>query len=343
MKLSDQESRILYHAEMRARASLSEIAKLAGCRETTARYHLQRLKERGVLLSQRAYINFFRLRCTNYAIYFSLRAEDPKKRADVLSALSAAPQIWWLAEVGGDYQFAASITATDVSEVSLFLDGLTERFGNVFFEKTISIRTSQHMFSRKYIAPKKSPINAFHLGVEGGPLKLDETDYRVLEAIAFNDTDSRVKLSERVEIPFSTFERRLKRLEQVGIVVGYFYRMDVSKLGIQQFRLLITTGTMYPKLRSELEGYAFDHTNIRKFIGCLGSWDCEMEVNVHDISVVSSITSQLYHRFQSDIKSIKVIPLIRQMSAAPFALPRLLEVESIAEKLRGVRLQESQR
>jgi len=61
---------------------------------------------------------------------------------------------------------------------------------------------------------------------------LDATDRRILNALQDNARLSNVELSERVNLSPSQCHRRLKRLEEDGIIAGYGLRLNPEAVGI---------------------------------------------------------------------------------------------------------------
>lgn len=61
---------------------------------------------------------------------------------------------------------------------------------------------------------------------------LDAADRRLLTALQDDARASGVDLAERVRLSASQCQRRLKRLEEAGLVTGYGVRLDRRKLGL---------------------------------------------------------------------------------------------------------------
>lgn len=63
------------------------------------------------------------------------------------------------------------------------------------------------------------------------PTKLDPTDRRILAALAEDGRASLRDLAERVGLSQTPLLRRVRRLEQDGVIAGYGARLDERKLG----------------------------------------------------------------------------------------------------------------
>lgn len=62
-------------------------------------------------------------------------------------------------------------------------------------------------------------------------IKLDRIDRRILEELQSDARLSSADLAERVSLSTSPIWRRVKRLEQEGLISGYHARLDPHKLG----------------------------------------------------------------------------------------------------------------
>ena len=64
------------------------------------------------------------------------------------------------------------------------------------------------------------------------PLKLDAIDIKILNALQANARISNAELSERVNLSQTPCLRRLRKLEQSGLIQQYSARLDHGMLGI---------------------------------------------------------------------------------------------------------------
>ena len=62
-------------------------------------------------------------------------------------------------------------------------------------------------------------------------LKIDEIDKKILEHLQEDCRVSLEELSSKLNLPKSTLHYRIKRLERMGIIEGYYAKVDPAKLG----------------------------------------------------------------------------------------------------------------
>lgn len=72
-------------------------------------------------------------------------------------------------------------------------------------------------------------------------IELDQFDRRLLQALQENGRLSHVELSERVHLSASQCQRRLKRLEEFGIIQHYVALLDPDKIGLMVMAMVSVT------------------------------------------------------------------------------------------------------
>ena len=65
------------------------------------------------------------------------------------------------------------------------------------------------------------------------PHKLDAIDHAILAELQNNARISNLELAERVHLSPTPCARRVKQLEEAGIITGYHVRTDAQQLGYQ--------------------------------------------------------------------------------------------------------------
>lgn len=311
MKLSDQERHILAILELSADAPVTRIAKQTGLRAHTIHYATHKLEQSGII-RRVPFINMPALGYQDYALYFSLAALDKTKRESLISTLVASPFITFLGEFGGDLQYGLAVYARTVTEFLEFLDAISEKFADVFFHKSFSIRISLTRFSRQYLYPDLLRV-ALTSQLTKNPVVIDDTDHKILSAISAQPNLSHRELAEKIRIPFSTFHARTKALEQSGVLGGYTYFVDTKKIGYQMFELLVYAKGLNRELREQLYNFARAHSHTTYFVHCVGEWDFEIGLEVMDPLEANSFVQQIYETFGADIQTVKILPMFRYL------------------------------
>ena len=312
-KLSEKEKLILSTVELQATLSVEDLAKQCGLRTHTVRYHLQSLRLRGVLGAIRPIIDLNSLGYTHYTILCSINSHHHGLRNKLLKYLQTSERISWAFELGGEYHYGFSISAKQLSHFDQELKFLSHKFGNIFFNKSLSTQLSFHYYGRRYLSEKSQKRDSILFRLVDEPLELDDLDHRILSAMVSLEYSTMAGIARHLGEPLTTFERRRKRLEELGIIRGYFYWIDPKALLVQPYIVLIQTRGISIEFGSELQKYAERNPRVVYLTECLDEWDFEIGIEVSDSQQVTILTQRLYDQLASEITMIKVVPILNYL------------------------------
>jgi Lrp/AsnC family transcriptional regulator, leucine-responsive regulatory protein len=308
MKLGPTEIAVLSAAHMQANVSLQELHRETGLRADTIRYCLKRLRDRN-LIQLNPIIDVYRLGYAQYGLFFSLSSESAKSHAAFTKFLAQSDRVSFVSELGGDFQFGITVCAADLLEVTQFVDLISSRFGNIFFEKMVAIRAAVTDFRVKHLLGHKHKLQYISWRVTPERHSIDDLDHRILSFIAQYGGMPLSELSRRLGLPYSTAEYRVKKLVEKKIIAGYRYLLNNPLLGIHSYLLLVYVKGLRADFKEEFFSFCWKHENIRYLVECLGGWDYELGVEAGEAQTITKVAQALQKEFGSDINTIKTLPV----------------------------------
>lgn len=306
MKLSDKERLVLAAAELRAEAPVELLRKETGLREHTIRYAMRRLQQREVALPV-PLVNLQILGHTIFNVFFSVGALKRATRQALLKTLREAPEVVWVGEFGGEFQYGIAVVGDHIGTALEFLAILAKKFPNLFFDKSVAIQSSVTVYYRKYLSTKKFSVSPLTCRYTRGVVEIDDLDRRVLTSLASYGAESHRQIALRLKMPLSTFELRVKRLKEKGVIVGQILAVNCAMYDMQAYKLLIYAKGMNVDLAKGLARFCETHRNVVYFIECIGTWDFEIGVEVGNPQEVTEIAQELYEEFGALINTIKLL------------------------------------
>lgn len=307
MKLTEKEATVLASIELRADAPMKLLQKESGLREHTIRYALRSLINRKVI-TPLPFINLHRLGFTIYSLFFTVGGEKRGAHDALIRSFVAAPNVLWVGEFGGEFQYGVGFGAKHVSELSQFLDAISKKHGAIFHDKAVSVQLSSTVYPRRYLSSRKS--SAQPITVTFGkrePVSIDATDAKILSALTTHGTWSHRQIALKIQIPLSTVELRIRKLREQGVIAGDIYSVDASQFDMESFKLLVYTKGLDSALTGKLDLYCRTNPNVTTLIDCLGSWGYEVNVEVRRPDQLSHTIQQIYEQFGTSIHTIKVL------------------------------------
>jgi DNA-binding Lrp family transcriptional regulator len=318
-RLTENEAKILGAAHLQADAPLRVVARETGFRENTIRRCLDSLRERKIIAPY-AVINIVPLGLTDFGIYFSLAQRKGASREQLLEWIVRHPQVAWVAELSGIYQYVMTFVATHPDEVRRFLEEMTASNGVRIVDKAVATRLEYRAFRARYLSAHKSTIEEIVTFGREGMVRIDELDHAVLVALSDMRYRSDSELARSLKVPASTVQYRIERLRRLGIIKGFMYRLNLERIGFGFFRLLVFERGANPNLHEALVKFCMQHRNITGLVRCLGTWDYELRVELPEVRQLASIVEELTSEFEGAIDKIQAITSLqtRKLVAYPF-------------------------
>ncbi|MGO9649577.1 MAG: Lrp/AsnC family transcriptional regulator [Terriglobales bacterium] len=156
-------------------------------------------------------------------------------------------------------------------------------------------------------------------------MKLDEIDLRILQALQNNARIPVLDLAEHVGLSATPCSRRLRRLEDEGIIKKYVAVLNPKAMSLDVTAFLSVRVRHSPELAAKFRAAILQLPNIRGCYSVTGSYDYLLLVNAKDMQALSqwilekvhSIPSVLHTHTSIVLESIKDEPsfLLRDLSA----------------------------
>lgn len=320
--LSPKEQDILCCLSFQGRDDIPSIARQTGYRQHTVRYALENLKAEGVIMLQPV-IDVYALGFVEYDIFFTFSSRGIARRKKILQALINSPQVAWIGHFSGDYQFGFSLCISDVRQFRNFLQDLSKNFGDVFHHKSFVILMQFTEYRPKFFSTKFKSPEKIAFGVSSAVKNIDSVDHQILQALSMDAARSGRESARHLNLTPSTYQYRLRQLEEKNIITGYTYVINYSRLGMYEYRLLVSTHDLDPSLPHKLEEFARKHKNIVYFIECIGTWDFELGAIVQDLHDIDAILEDLHGKFSDVINSTQVLTSFGYPKVVRYPLEKL--------------------
>ncbi len=309
--LSEHERAVIAAAQVRANASLRDLARDAGLRPSVVQYTLRRLRERGILGRKKAAVSRAAIGQIDHLMYFSLTTSERKKRTQFLSGLKSSTAVSWIGELGGNYTLGATLSCRSNVEFHREWCALAGKFQEAITNRSFAIRLSLLSLNRRYLCASKT--RSIELRASPTLVELDQTDDKLLLSLTTSDWDSLRDVARQTGIPLSTLARRIGRLEELGVIAGYYYLIDREPLGIETYKLMITVRSPSQTISSSLKRYTESHPRLTMYIECCGGWDYELTAEVESGSEIPLLVEDLHDHLAGGVSTIQVVPIFRYL------------------------------
>jgi len=311
VSLSHQDRLVFYFLEQQHNLSVSELAHLTNLREHIVRHTLRRLERFGYLRPEVA-VDQARLGWLTTCMYFSLQSRNERAQSRFLETLVRSPRITWVAELGGAFQFEATLIVRGENEIGAFLEQLPQISQVSIAKRSIAIETRFTNFGLKYLVDSSVPSHEPCVVNETNErVSIKEIDHRILWSLCNTNYKTQSHLARTLGISTSTLEFRMKKLEEQGIIKRRRFIVDHSLHGAQCFYIFVSTNGSCPTFPHRLLDFCQKHPNVTVLIRSLGNYDYKLISFVQSAEDAATLAKALEQTFESDVSDINLVPRFR--------------------------------
>lgn len=323
MKLSQKHRDILQCIQLRADLSIVELSKLLPYKISTVRYCLKELLENDIIV-KKVMIDQTCLGFTPYSLLLGLASQDNIIVQRLIDFLEKAPQVSWVAGIGGNYQLEITFLARHCAEVEGFLNSLSEEAAVTFKSKAISVEPSLYLFGLGFLSTRFQKATPIFYRTNGRIIPIDDVDNRIMHGLANFGCLSYSDLARRLGFPKSTIIPRIEKLKNQGVICGEYYYPNYKELGLQSYHFMVSARRLNKRFLQDFYEYSSNHRNIEMFIRCVGSWDFELIVQVTEQEDIEEITNDINRRFSNFVDNLSIFPRFKVYKSVPYPLLNLI-------------------
>ncbi len=152
-------------------------------------------------------------------------------------------------------------------------------------------------------------------------VKIDLKDRKIIYQLALNARQNLSRIAKKVGLSPQLVEYKIKRLENLGVITGYYTCIDISKIGYSIFKIYIKLQNLDEKKEKDMIDDLRNNPNITWVAKCDGVWDLYLVIwgkNVFDFNEIFTWINNKYSYYfskKSIIANTKVIQLMRKYLA----------------------------
>ena len=151
-------------------------------------------------------------------------------------------------------------------------------------------------------------------------MKIDETDHAILDALQERARISNVELAERVHLSESACLRRVRALEEAGVIAGYSATVDPVRVGLPS--AVFVQLTLQRQDQTDLDAFEAEVQNIPEVMECYlmtGEFDYLLRIVVSDASDYERVHRQHLTRLPgvARVQSSFTLRTVRKANVLP--------------------------
>ncbi len=299
VELDLKDRKILYELSLNARLPLSVIAKKVGLSKQVVKYRLNSLEKRGVICGYYAILDVTKFGFLYHRAFFKYSRILEKDENDILEFGRSHPNVGWIAILDGDWDLALNFLVSDVVDFERVLGDIGARYGEYFQSRYVSIATKIHHLKYKFFLNKNADDDLV-LGGKPVSLRLDDVDYKLIDILSRNARMPTVDIAIRLGCTSSVVKYRIRKLVDMGVILGFNYRLDHKLLGYTHHKVNLNFSNTDPRRVRQLVNYLRADVRVIYITEVVGSVDLEFETLTRTYEDLHELMRDVRFRF-SDI------------------------------------------
>ncbi|MBI2665913.1 Lrp/AsnC family transcriptional regulator [Candidatus Woesearchaeota archaeon] len=290
--------KLLYELDINSRQSYTEIGKKLRIAKETARFRINRLKERGYIKNFLTTINVSRLNRFYYKLFYKFHQTTLQIDQEIVSFIKNYRSVAYFASTEGRYDLTFLVLAKDMHDLYSFLIPFREQFGDYILEQEILTMPAVHRFNLRFFYEGGRVLHTKY-PLELKEPEMDQIDYHILQELARNSVISLIDLAKITNTETNVVKYRIKKLKKQGIIGTHVLEIDFEKFNLQHIQIDFSLKS-HAKIEQMIE-YAAQNPKATFATVTLGKYDLALEFVVENMKELRTIVYSFKEKFSKEI------------------------------------------
>jgi len=299
--------KVLAAVEMRARHSYRDIAAQVNISEQLVQYHCERAGEERQISGWNAIIDLSQLNQTFYLLYFRFFGLDAKKEERWIKQTQDSPGVSLIARTIGRWNATVGIVAPSPDILAANIQSITNSISHNVAELAVTTEIECTYTSLQLLA--KQPLIMWRTSQQRQNRNLDELDRAILSVLANDCRTPASSIASDHDVAPSTIQRRIERLEQDNIILGYRALINYEALGFHQYRLLVKLSDLKTATIDRLRAFLAKSGRVQSISRYLGLADVDFRCHASSLEDLATFIGEIRDMFASEVLQIEIVPL----------------------------------
>jgi len=309
-KLTKSDLILLAELEDDARQPFSKLAKKLRISQQLLSYRLQSLQRRNIIGGFYTQINFPMFGYTKYRVMLCISDYSKPKVKEIIDYLMQHPNVQWIVECGGRWDFIVNFMAKNIIQFNQFLKEFRNKFPKQIQNFDIIIVMEFIELGRAYFTKTYRDIkNLSIFGRDYKSIKFDKIDLNILNLISENARMTSMEIAKNLAVSPNTVSFRIKKLKDKGIIRGFKPLIHIGNIGYATYKIPLKFQNFTEERELEIINYLKTDVRVVSLIKMIGKWDFEIEFEVESKEGILDFTRGIRDEFKDIIKEFEVVPL----------------------------------
>ena len=306
-----KDRKILYELDFNSRQSYRAIGKKVGLSKDIVSNRIEKLKENGVIRHFSTNINLLKLDYNVFRFYFKYQYISTETKNEIINYLVNNDFCSYIYSIDGSYDLILFVITKNISEFYDFWNKTLIKYGDYFAEKVFALYIREIRYRPSFLINEKvrsdTTIREIKYGVKTDH-KVDELDLKILRILDKDGRIPTIDIAKKIKVNTKTIQNRINQMMNSGIIQGFHYIIDYSKIGYNFIKVDI-----FLKERSKVPSilkYMESNPNFTVLDRSIGYADLELEFQLKNIDDVHKIVENISKKFPNIIRNYKYLRVL---------------------------------
>ena len=298
-KLDLIDKKLLVELDKNSRQPISGLAKKVRLSKQAVKNRLEKLKQKGVILSYYAVIDVFKLQRLSARLWIKLQSSYNED--EIVEFALKMKDVGWIMKLDGAYDLAIILWSKDMSSFDKAIKKLKFEFGEFLKTVDVSFIVRAHHLSHRYLTEEKE-FREMIMEQKFSRFEIDKLDSKILDILAKNSRASLVEIGKQLGVSDKTVKYRIKKLEDAKVILGYLVLLDYSKIGRTWHKVFLKLQNLTSDKYSSLILFLKNKVNVMFVTEAVGVSDLEFEVMLPTTKEFHELMREIRSKFPTIIK-----------------------------------------
>lgn len=308
LKINKRDKDILRILNKNCRESDSNIARKLKISKQAVGYRIKKMQENGLIKSFYTEFNISKLGYNAYYIFLELEKITNSIENEIIRKFASDDNIGWIINGIGRSNIILLVYAKTLSEFEELYLKIKNTCSEYLKESNFSILINSYKLSYRF-------LNADIGGIQMEKFQtviLNNEDIKLMKALAQNAKEKIITVSKNTGMSIDIIRYRLKKLIMNNIISGFRMKLNVSKLGIQWYLLLIKLQPIEDQLKKRFLNHILNQKETYYLTSTIGNYDLIVDLHVVSSTDIGHFIFELRNTFPEVIKNFETLLIFKE-------------------------------
>jgi DNA-binding Lrp family transcriptional regulator len=306
--MDNKDRKILYEISENANESKNVLAKRIRISREVLDYRIKKLEKEGIITGYQGRINLANFSYGGYIALIQTQNLSETKEKEVISKIKKNSLTQYIGKISGEYDFIIGFASKEIQNLVEYQEFLNETFGHNKQKITILTMISEIKDSFKQIFSEKEETNNLRSIIPMNKTELDEEDKKIVQSISEDCSIPSWKIADEIGFSEVGVRKRIQKLVDKKIVLGFRTMINLSKLGKQTYFLFLKFNIQGKKQEKDFLDFLALNKKITYSCRTIGEYDFVLTILVEDLKELDTEIRNIKNSL-TNISSVSSLPL----------------------------------